>query len=182
MIILGAFLNSFVIGGIASEMQNADDKQQKNQKIVDYVNYSMDIHKTPEVIRKNVKKYMQNFEEVTSVQECYFSFLQYLNPFLRYCVIDQLYYKTLSKNWLFLEAQQDQVMFIADYMKAQISIADEILLLQGDSAKTLYIITEGSVSVFLKESPIDLFSNKINYQKLCSRMKLRYLRRVGTIR
>jgi hypothetical protein len=105
MIILGAFLNSFVIGGIASEMQNADDKQQKNQKIVDYVNYSMDIHKTPEEIRKNVKKYMQNFEEVTSVQECYFSFLQYLNPFLRYCVIDQLYYKTLSKNWLFREAQ-----------------------------------------------------------------------------
>ena len=78
-------------------------------------------------------------------------------------MIDQLYYKILSKNWLFEEAQQDQVMFIADYMKAQISIADEILLIQGDAAKTLYIITEGSVSVFLKESPIDLFANNVTF-------------------
>ena len=42
------------------------------------------------------------------------------------------------------------------------SIADEVLLMQGDAAKTFYIITEGSVGIYLKESPIDLFIKKIN--------------------
>ena len=57
-------------------------------------------------------------------------------------------------------------MLIADFMKGQVSIADEVLLIQGDAAKTLYIITEGSVSVFLKESPMELFALKFNLMKL----------------
>jgi CRP-like cAMP-binding protein len=39
-------------------------------------------------------------------------------------------------------------MFIADFMKAQISIAEEVLCMQGDLGDTLYILTEGSVSIF----------------------------------
>ena len=69
-------------------------------------------------------------------------------------------------------------MFIADYMKAQVSIADEILLIQGDAAKTLYIISEGSVCIHLKESPIELFAQKIRNQIIVKDFKSKYLQMV----
>jgi hypothetical protein len=53
---------------------------------------------------------------------------------------------------LFEKAEENEVTFIARYMRAQISITDDVLLIQGDAAINMFIITDGSVSVFLKES------------------------------
>ena len=58
----GAFLEAFVFGGIASEMQRAQDKEQKIMKLFDYVLYSLDLHKVDPEIKNQVKKYMQLFE------------------------------------------------------------------------------------------------------------------------
>lgn len=133
-------------------MQRADDKQQRIQKINDYVHFSLDIHKAPFEIKSQVKKYMQTFEMVTQVQQSYLQFLDYLNPYLKYVVINRLFFQILKNNWLFEKAEENEVTFIARYMRAQISITDDVLLIQGDAAINMFIITDGSVSVFLKES------------------------------
>ena len=40
-------------------------------------------------------------------------------------------------------------MFVASLMRASISVADEMVIMQGDSAYRMYFITEGKVQIFL---------------------------------
>ena len=51
IVFIGAFLESYIIGGITAEMQKTDGNIQTFQKNFDYVNHSMELHHFPEAFR-----------------------------------------------------------------------------------------------------------------------------------
>lgn len=55
----------------------------------------------------------------------------------------------LKKIWLFEKSEQSEVMFIAQLMRASISVPDEMIIKQGDSALRIYFITMGKVQIMI---------------------------------
>ena len=54
MIILGAFIEAYIIGGITIEMSKGQHQIVNTSKLVEYVSFSMDIHVLPNRIRSSV--------------------------------------------------------------------------------------------------------------------------------
>ena len=79
----------------------------------------------------------------------------------------------LKKIWLFEKSEQSEVMFIAQLMRASISVPDEMIIKQGDSALRIYFITMGKVQIMISQSLVDLRAGEI--QKL---MKMRRVKRL----
>ena len=87
----------------------------------------MDCHKVPLFVRAQINQYMRLFEDNATVQQSYLDFLEYLNPHLEYNVIKQLHLELLKQYWIFEKSENNEVLFIASKMKAEIAVPDEVI-------------------------------------------------------
>jgi len=54
MLFLGAFIEGYVIGAITTELAKSDDQNRITGSLIEYVNYSMDIHVFPDKIKSSI--------------------------------------------------------------------------------------------------------------------------------
>lgn len=94
---------------------------------------------------------MQVFETQTLVQDSFQEFISYLNPTLEYEVMITIHLQGLQKFWTFEKSEQSELMFIASLMQANIYVADEMIIRQGDTADKIYFIVSGEVQVFMSQ-------------------------------
>jgi CRP-like cAMP-binding protein len=67
----------------------------------------------------------------------------------------------LRKIWLFEKTEQSEVMFIAHLMRASISVPDEMVIKQGDTAIRIYFIVMGKVQILINQKLVDLRAGEI---------------------
>ena len=58
LLIFGAFVEAYIIGGITTEMTRGDSQYMETKRLIDYVSFSMDIHVFPDKIKKSIYTFM----------------------------------------------------------------------------------------------------------------------------
>ena len=64
IVIFGAFLVATVFGGIASEIGLANNEDTSDSDLIDFMCFSLEIHKIPKSVQKAVIDYMRTVEDV----------------------------------------------------------------------------------------------------------------------
>ena len=63
MLFIGAFIEGYIIGAITSEMSKHEEQMRVTGNLIEYVNFSMDIHIFPELVKKSITEFMIFFRE-----------------------------------------------------------------------------------------------------------------------
>ena len=63
MLFIGAFIEGYIIGAITSEMSKHEEQTRITGNLIEYVNFSMDIHIFPELVKKSITEFMIFFRE-----------------------------------------------------------------------------------------------------------------------
>ena len=82
LLILGAFVEAYIIGGITSEMTRGEDQIRSTQRLIDFVGYSMDIHAFPDKIKKSISVFLKSFQENIECRPEIDEFTAVINPAL----------------------------------------------------------------------------------------------------
>ena len=61
LLIFGAFVEAYIIGGITTEMTRGDSQNMETKRLIDFVSYSMDIHVFPNKIKNSIFNFMNKF-------------------------------------------------------------------------------------------------------------------------
>jgi hypothetical protein len=69
ILIIGAFMEAYIIGGITAEMGAVSNIQNKFINNVEYVKYSMALNKFPPFFQKGVFMYMNKCQESLKVSK-----------------------------------------------------------------------------------------------------------------
>ena len=62
---------------------------------------------------------------------------------------------------MFEKAEQNEIMFIAQNMKAAIFVEDEKIVYQGDVGRMVFIINSGTAVAQLRQSALDNFTGTV---------------------
>ena len=87
------------------------------QRVFDYLNFIMESHIFPDHLIKQVNDYVYHQDEVLIVQDTVRDFMEFLNPSMRYEVHMNKHFDILKSFWMFENAEVNEVMLIAHYMK-----------------------------------------------------------------
>ena len=68
IIIFGAFLVAIIFGGIASEVQLANNEDTSSEDLIAFMQFSIEIHKLPDTLNKSIIEYMRTVEEVVEAR------------------------------------------------------------------------------------------------------------------
>ena len=109
-------------------------------KLIEYVRYSLDIHKLPDQLEKKIRSYMLQFSENNDVTVKLKELNKVMNPAIYYKVIKQFYSNILKEFWMFKKSTDVEIMFIVLCMKPQIAICDETIMVQGEPGDRIFII------------------------------------------
>jgi hypothetical protein len=141
MLFIGAFVEGYIIGAITSEIAKGDDQIRITGQLIDYVNFSMDIHVFPNQVKKGVTEFLVSFGENIECRPEFKEFMQTLNPSLQYQFILNYYFKTITQFGIFKNVRnQIEVMSVAEQLTTDIFMKDEIIMQQGDEASDIYIV------------------------------------------
>jgi hypothetical protein len=66
-LIIGAFVEAYIIGGITAEMQKTQDKKVQFDNNLEYVNNSMERLNFPLIYQKQIFHYMNRVEDSLAV-------------------------------------------------------------------------------------------------------------------
>ena len=66
-LIIGAFVEAYIIGGITADIQKSQDEKTIMDKKLEYAKYSMEIHKFPGERQHQIYHYMNRKQEI---KEC----------------------------------------------------------------------------------------------------------------
>lgn len=80
ILIFGAFLVATVFGGIASEVQMANSGETSSSELIDFMYFSLEIHKIPLSLKQQIIEYMRVVEEVIEAHAQLEHFLDMINP------------------------------------------------------------------------------------------------------
>ena len=151
IIILGAFFEAQVMGGITSQLMKIEDKFMKTMAVKEYVKFSTDIHKLPDDLRNNIFSYINMLFETPEANEEFISFVNDVNPAINYELTNNIFKLQMKEVWLFEKNDNNHVMYIARLLKLQICIHDEVLIRQGEEGDRMFAISKGSVYVSIKQ-------------------------------
>ena len=62
-LVIGAFLEAYIIGGITAELINSESDNLRMEKEVDYVKYSMELHYMSPLKQEKINRYMDRKSE-----------------------------------------------------------------------------------------------------------------------
>lgn len=151
-------------------------------KLIEYVRYSLDIHKLPDQLEKKIRSYMLQFSENNDVTVKLKELNKVMNPAIYYKVIKQFYSGIMKEFWMFKTSTDVEIMFIVLCMKPQIAICDETIVVQGEPGDRIFIILQGSVSVMIRKRNFEHYCLKEQIKKKKVSNEIQGLKRSGTIR
>ena len=68
VLILGAFLEAYIIGGITTEIAKTKDIDSRSNKLKEYVRFSLDMHNFPDRIKQDIFRYMTKVYDKTNIE------------------------------------------------------------------------------------------------------------------
>lgn len=88
IIFIGAFLEAYIIGGMTAELQRRHDNEQYIIDNYEYMMYSLDIHKIPNILEQKIVEYIKLFSDNLEVTVKMKQLFDYMNPSLQYKAIE----------------------------------------------------------------------------------------------
>jgi hypothetical protein len=88
VLIIGAFLEAYIIGGITAEMAKHKNKKIIFDKNIEYIKFSNELHNFPVVFQHQIILYMNKCEESLAVQNDLDEVQMLINPALTYEVLN----------------------------------------------------------------------------------------------
>jgi hypothetical protein len=63
LLFIGAFIEGYIVGSITSELAKQEDQNRITCNLIEYVNYSMDIHVFPDMVKKSITEFLLHFRD-----------------------------------------------------------------------------------------------------------------------
>jgi hypothetical protein len=95
MLFIGAFVEGYIIGAITSELSKEEDQIRITGNLIEYVNFSMDIHVFPDIVKQSITEFLLNFRDNIECRPEFREFVKTLNPSHQYNFIYNYYFKTI---------------------------------------------------------------------------------------